>query len=670
MRILRFLVLPALSVVLAAQSPTLGFDKANLDPGVKPGVDFYKYAVGGWLKRMPFPADQARYGGFEEVRDLTARTLKTVFGDLSARADWKKGSVEQQVADLYASGMDEAAIARKGLSPLAADLKLLSGLKRITDLPGVLAAWHDRGLGGGFGFRVGQDAKQSQRTLAYLSQGGLGLPDRDYYLKEDARTKEIRAQYLLHVARVFELAGTKPGLAKAQAQEILALETRLAQASWSRTEQRDPVKRYNLKTLGELQQLAPGFDWKGYFAARKLDLREVCVGQPSFFTAFAQVAPTVTVAQWRTYLRWNLLRGASRALPKAFEDEAFAFFGKALNGTPEQEPRWKRVQGVVDGTIGQSLGQLYVRKAFPPEAKVKIEALVANLKVALRARIENLAWMGPATKAQALAKLEAFGVKVGYPDAWKQYDFEIKRGDWYGNLSRAARWQVADNKARLGRPIDRKEWGMTPATVNASYSASNNDITFPAGILQPPFFDPKADDAVNYGAIGFVIGHEMTHGFDDSGSQYDAEGNLKNWWTPEDRKAFEARTDLIVKQFDAFEPLKGERINGKMTLGENIADLGGLKIAFAAYQASLGGKPSPVIEGFTGEQRFFIGAAQVWRQHIRDAALSVRLKTDVHSPGPWRILGPLANLPEFHAAFGLKDGDPMVRPQALRPEIW
>jgi putative endopeptidase len=670
MRPLRFLAIPALTLVLAAQAPTLGFDKANLNPAVKPGDDFYQYAVGGWLKRTPFPADQARYGGFEEVRDRTATTLKGIFAEVSARSDWKKGSVEQQVSDLYASGMDQAAIDAKGLAPLAADLRLLDGLKDAASLSRVLATWHDRGLGGAFGFRVTQDAKQSLRNLAYLNQGGTGLPDRDYYLKDDARTLDIRAKYVVHVARVFELAGEKPEAAKAMANEILALETRIARISWSRTEQRDPVKRYNLKTLAQLEALAPGFDWQGYFKARKLAIQEVCLSQPSYFTEFAKLAPTVSPATWRTYLRWNLLRSASRALPRAFEDESFAFFGKVLNGTPEQEPRWKRVQGVVDGSIGQSLGQLYVKKAFPPEAKAKITALVANLQVSLRERIEKLAWMGPATKAQALAKLQAFGVKVGYPDVWKKYDFEIRRDDWYGNLSRAQVWQVAENKARLGKPIDKKEWGMTPATVNASYSSSNNDITFPAGILQPPFFDPKADDAVNYGAIGFVIGHEMTHGFDDSGSQYDGDGNLKNWWTPEDRRAFDARTDLIVKQFDAFEPLKGEHINGRMTLGENIADLGGLKIAFSAYQKTLNGRPSPVMDGFTGEQRFFIGSAQVWRQHSREAALSVRLKTDVHSPGPWRILGPLANLPEFHQAFHLKDGDPMVRPMAQRPEIW
>lgn len=663
-----YLWLPILSAALVAQTPRLGFDPANLDRSVAPGQDFYTYAVGGWLKRTALPVDKSRYGAFEEVEERNAAILKTLFEELTSRKGLKPGTPEQQVADFYRSGMDERALERRGIAPLLADFKRLEGVTDAKGLARVLADLHDAGLPGPFGFHVGQDAKASTRNLAYLNQGGLGLPDRDYYLKEDARSQAVRARYQEHVADMLR----KVGEARPQeaAQAILALETRLARISWSRTELRDPQKRYNLKTLEQLRALAPAFDWEGYFKARGLDVKELCVSQPSFFEGFSTLVAETDPAIWRTYLRWHILRSRASALPKAFEEASFGFYGTFLNGTPQQEPRWKRVKNAVDRSIGHSLGRLYVQKAFSPEAKAQIRELVEHVRAAFRERIEAAAWMKPETKAKAIQKLQAFGVKVGYPDTWKTYDFPIRRDDYYGNLSRAAAWHVAENKAKLGKPIDRTEWGMTPPTVNAYYSPTMNEIVFPAGILQPPFFDPKADPAVNYGAIGWVIAHEMTHGFDDSGSQFDHEGNLTNWWTDEDRRAYTERTDLIVRQFDAYEPLKGEFINGKMTLGENISDLGGLKVAFAAYQRSLGGKPSPVIEGFTGEQRFFIGAAQVWRNHIRDEALSVRLKTDVHSPGKFRVIGPMSNLPEFHRAFGIKDGDPMFRPEALRPVIW
>jgi predicted metalloendopeptidase len=518
---------------------------------------------------------------------------------------------------------------------------------------------------------VGQDYKESTRYIGNLMQGGTGLPDRDYYLKDDARSRDIRAKYEAHVARMLVLAGDAPSLAAARARVVLDLETRLAQAQWTRVELRNPQKRYNKRTLDQVASEAPGFDWKAYFQARGIQQADLNLGQPSFFQAFGMVASETTAPQWRTYLRWHLLSASANVLPRAFGEEAFAFHGKVLNGTLEREPRPKRIEAATDHTLGEALGQLYVKVAFPPEAKAKVLAMIENLRVALRERITALDWMGVDTKQQALKKLQAFGVKIGYPDTWKTYAFDVKRGDYIGNVRRAAAFRVQENLAKLGKPIDRTEWGMTPPTVNAYYSPTMNEIVFPAGILQPPFFDPAADDAVNYGALGFVIGHEMTHGFDDSGSQFDAEGNLKNWWTPADKKAYEARTDLVVQQYDAYEPLKGEHVNGKLTLGENIADIGGLKIAFAAYQNSLQGKaaPSP-IDGFTGPQRFFLGAATVWRNHIRESALSLRLKTDNHSPGRERVNGPLSNLPEFYEAFGCKDGDPMKRGAQVRPAIW
>ena len=524
---------------------------------------------------------------------------------------------------------------------------------------------------GGFGFFVGQDAKASTRHLGSLMQGGTGLPDRDYYLKDDTRSQDIRAKYEIHVAKMLQLAGDSPALAATRAKVILDLETRLAKSQWTRVELRDPQKRYNKRTLAQLTAEAPGFDWNAYFQARGLQLTDLNLAQPSFFQAFAKLASEVPTTQWRTYLRWHVVNATANQLPKAFGEEAFAFQGKVLNGTPEREPRAKRVEALTDSTLGEALGQLYVKEAFPPEAKRKVLELVENLRVALRERITNLDWMGPETKQQAIKKLNAFGVKIGYPDKWKTYAFEVRRDDAFGNVRRAAAFRLQENQAKLGKPIDRTEWSMTPPTVNAYYSAGMNEIVFPAGILQPPFFDPKADDAVNYGAIGFVIGHELTHGFDDSGSQFDAQGNLENWWTEADKKAYASRTDLVVQQYDAYEPLKGEHVNGKLTLGENIADIGGLKIAFAAYQNSLKGRPTPApIDGFTGPQRFFLGAATVWRNHIREAALSLRLKTDSHSPGRVRVNGPLSNLPEFYEAFACSDGQPMKRDAKVRPAIW
>ncbi len=658
------------SLSLAAQAKH-GIDPINIDPSVKPCDDFYAYANGGWLKSHSLPADKARYGAFEEVSERNRAILKQILDETSTKTTWPKGSVNQKVGDFFAAGMNEAAIEKRGLSPLKPVFATIDGLKDSKHLPALLARLHTQGLPGGFGFFVGQDMKNSTRYLGNLIQSGTGLPDRDYYLKDDTRSKDIRAKYEAHIAKMFTLAGDAPDLAAVRAKVVLDLETRLAQAQWSRVELRNPQKRYNKRTLAEVATEAPGFDWKGYFNARGVKQADLNVGQPSFFTAFGKLAAEVPATQWRTYLRWHALRSTADLLPKAFENEDFAFYGKVLNGTPEQEPRWKRVEAMENGTIGEALGQLYVKEAFPPEAKKRVLELVENLRLALRERITNLDWMGAETKQQAIKKLNAFGVKIGYPDKWKTYAFDVKRDDYFGNVRRASAFRIQENLKKLGKPIDRTEWGMTPPTVNAYYSPSMNEIVFPAGILQPPFFDPKADDAVNYGSLGFVIGHEMTHGFDDSGSQFDAEGNLKNWWTEADKKAYESRTDLVVKQYDAYEPLKGEHVNGKLTLGENIADIGGLKIAFAAYQNSLKGKATPApIDGFTGPQRFFLGAATVWRNHIREAAASVRLKTDPHSPGRERVNGPLSNLPEFYEAFGCSDGQPMKRDAQVRPAIW
>jgi putative endopeptidase len=660
------------AAALVAQAPK-AIDPANMDPTVKPCDDFYQYANGGWIKANPVPADKARWGSFEQLADHNEEVLKSILDEVGAKTSWPKGSIEQKVGDFYASGMDAAAIEQAGLMPLRPWLARADGLQSAADLAAVLGQFRANGLAGAFAFMVAQDPKESTRYIGTLNQGGLGLPDRDYYLKDDAKSKELRDKYVAHVAKMLQLAGETADAAAADAAGVLDLETRLARASSTRVENRDPQKTYHKMTLVELRALAGGFDWVRFFDSMGVtQVPALNVRQPQFFQAFAGLAASVPPAQWRTYLRWHLLRGAADSLTQAFQDEAFAFEGKVLNGVPQQEARWKRVQAAADRALGEALGQLFVRRVFSPDAKARMVTLVENLRAALKGRIEKLEWMGPETKAQALRKLAAFGVKVGYPDKWRDYStLDIDRTSYAANMLRAQRFEALRNLAKLGKPIDRTEWGMTTPTVNAYYSPSMNEIVFPAGVLQPPFFDARADDAVNYGGIGAVIGHEMGHGFDDSGSQFDADGNLKNWWTEADRAAFTARTDLLVKQFDAYEALPGEHVNGKLTLGENIGDLGGLTIAYAALQRALaaGGRPG-LIDGFTPEQRFFLNWAQVWRQTIRPEAQRVRLATDPHSPGRFRTNGPISNMVEFSRAFGCAAGSPMVRPPEVRASIW
>ena len=660
------------AAALVAQS-SKAIDPVNMDTAVKPCDNFYQYANGGWIKTNPVPADKSRWGAFEQLADRNRDVLKSILDEVSARKDWPKGSTEQKVADFYASGMDEAAIERAGTAPLTALFAKVDGIKSAKELAVVLGQLRLSGSIGAFGLMVAQDPKESTRYIGSLNQGGLGLPDRDYYLKEDAKSKDLRDKYVAHVSKMFQLAGEAPEAATADAAIVMDIETRLAKASLTRVENRDPQKTYNKMTLVELQEKTPGFDWTGYF--NQLGVKPVPplnVRQPQFFQAFAEMSASVPPAQWRSYLRWHLIRAMADSLTKAFQDEAFAFNGKVLNGVPQQEQRWMRVQAMTDRVLGEALGQLYVRRAFSPEAKARMVELVANLRATLKERIEKLEWMGPETKAQALRKLAAFGVKVGYPDKWRDYSaLDITRASYADNLLRAQRFESARNIAKLGKPVDRTEWGMSTPTVNAYYSASMNEIVFPAGILQPPFFDAKADDAVNYGGIGAVIGHEMGHGFDDSGSQYDGEGNLKNWWTEADRSAYKVRTDLLVAQFDGYEGLPGEHVNGKLTLGENIGDLGGLTIAYVALQKALAGKARPgAIDGFTPEQRFFLNWAQVWRQTIREEAQRVRLNTDPHSPGQFRANGPVGNMPAFFTAFSCAAGSPMVRPPEVRTSIW
>jgi len=667
-----FTISAAAHAQTAAPAKPKALDPANFDPSVKPCEDFYQYANGAWLKSHHIPADRARYGSFDEVSDRNREVLKQILEETSAKTEWPKGSIEQKVGDFYAAGMDEAAIERAGTKPLAPLFAAIDRLKTPGDLPAVLAELHTRGLEAGFNFRISPDARESTRYIGVLNQGGLGLPDRDYYTKQDAKSKRLREAYRAHVAKMFELSGASPDWAKADADVVMALETKLAEPSLTRVENRDPQKTYNKRTLAALASEAPGFDFGRFFNdLGSSSAAEVNVRQPRFFTAFGELAKTVPAEAWRTYLRWHVLRQTAPYLSKAFQDESFAFSEKTLMGVPEQEPRWRRVQAATDQALGEALGPLYVARAFTPRARERMRVLVESLRAALRERIDALPWMSAATKKEAQRKLAAFNVKIGYPDKWRDYSsLAISRGSYFENVWNARAFETRRNLAKLGKPVDRTEWTMTPPTVNAYYNSSMNEIVFPAGILQPPFFSEDADDAVNYGGIGVVIGHEMSHGFDDAGSQYDADGNLRNWWTAEDRKAYDARTALVVKQFDAYRPLPDLAINGKLTLGENIGDLGGIKIAYAALEKTLAGGRRTPIDGFTPEQRFFLSFATIWRNQSRDDALRVQLNTNPHSPGKWRAIGPTSNLPEFYDAFGCPEGTAMRRPEAERPSIW
>jgi predicted metalloendopeptidase len=680
-RVSRLLLASFLPLLLVAQAPAFlgaqapqlhGVRRADLDTATAPGQDFYQYANGGWLKANAIPGDHATWDAFDEVEERNNAVLRQILED-AAQFQAPEGTTPRKVGDFFAAGMDTQAIEKTGLTPLRTELARLDALTDARALAGEFGRFHQVGLRAAFRFSVGQDDKDSTVSIAQLEQDGLGLPDRDYYLKDDAATRGIRAAYKDYLAGLLVLAGEQPALARAHAHLTFDLEKRLAQASMTAVERRDPQATYHKLTSAALRALAPGFNWDAYFAGIGLSAQDsLLVRQPGFLQELSAMVQDIPLAQWKIYLKVHLFDGSAPFLGAAFEQAHFAFHGTTLAGTRELGPRWKRVLRETDHALGEGLGQMYVGRTFSPRAKARAQALVANIRAALGERIRGLDWMSAPTRAAALRKLDAVMVKIGYPDHWRDYEaLQVDSKGYLANVNRAAAFEFQRGLAKLGRPVDRTEWDMTPPTVNAYYNPLLNEIVFPAGILQPPFFDTRADDAVNYGAIGMVIGHELTHGFDDQGCQYDAEGNLKDWWTEADRKAYAARTDRVTRQFNLLEALPGVPLNGSLTLGENIADLGGLRIAYAALEKSMEGQPRPgPIDGFTPEQRFFLGFAQAWHALIREETARLKAVVDPHSPPRARVNAPLANLPEFAEAFGCKEEGPMNRPLALRPAIW
>ncbi|MDX3772505.1 M13 family metallopeptidase [Chromatiaceae bacterium AAb-1] len=647
-----------------------GIDKQYFDQTVPFGEDFFLAVNGKWLAETPIPADKATYGSFHVLVDHAQQAVREIIEEVSASKILKAGSNEQKLGSFYNSFMDETRIESLGLTPLQSHLQVINGLTEKTQLAAIFAHFQRDGISIPFGWYVNNDAKNSSKYAVYLDQGGLGLPDRDYYLKDDDASVKLRSDYQAYLADIFTLSGhSEP---EAAAKRVLALETELARHHWTRVENRDADKTYNKLPVTELDKLVGSFDWPVFASGVKLgQVEQIIVGQPSYFEGFGKVLAASELKSWQDYLTIKTVSGYADKLSSAFADRQFAFYGTTLRGIEEQQPRWKRAVDATDEVLGELTGKLYVERHFKPEAKARMEQLVANLIKAYEISIKELDWMSEDTKVAALAKLGTFTPKIGYPDKWKDYSaLEIKSDDLVGNYMRYTNWAYDEMIAKLGKPIDKDEWFMTPQTVNAYYNPVNNEIVFPAAILQPPFFNMAADDAVNYGGIGAVIGHEIGHGFDDQGAKYDGDGNLRNWWTEEDNRQFRQRTEQLSKQYSAYEPLPGFFVNGELTLGENIGDLGGLTVALKAYQLSLAGKDAPVLDGFTGTQRLFISWAQVWRSKYRDEALKQRLATDPHSPPHYRVIGIVPNIPEFYSAFDIKEGDAMYLSPEQRVKIW
>lgn len=644
----------------------------NMDPSVVPGDDFYRYANGAWIDANPVPEEFGQYGAGHEVWLRNNEQVKAVVTD-PALLNAEPGSVARKIADFYSSGMDSAGIDAAGTSTLDDGLAAINAMKSKDELAATIAYMHSTTGYPLFVIYPDQDEKNSEQMMANLAQGGLGMSDRDQYLEDDERSVSLRDAYKTFMTTVFTLLGDSEQDIKNQIDVIMKIETQLATNSMTRVERRDPVKGYNPMTLEELDAHSPTFNFSAYFEA--LGVEEpgrVNVRQTDFFKSISDLHDNTSIEEWKTYLRWNLIRSEMAALPQVYRDANFAYYGTAVNGTEKPQPRWRIVLGAMNGSIGEAIGKIYVAKHFPPSSKARMEELVANLKVAYAERIKNLDWMTEETKKKALVKLDAIKVKVGYPDKWTDYSsMEIKPGSYADNLKAAHAFHFQKEIAKIGKPVDRNQWFMSPQTVNAYYSPSLNEIVFPAGILQPPFFWPEADDAVNYGAIGVVIGHEITHGFDDQGRKFDALGNMEDWWTEEDAERFKAKSQKLVEQYDQFYVNDSVHVNGELTLGENIADLGGVSIAFAALQMAndKNGMPGK-IAGFDQSERFFLSYAQIWRGNAREAALLQQIQTGPHSPRQFRVAGPIVNVDHWYAAFDVNETNKMFVEDTERIKIW
>lgn len=645
-------------------------DPADLDTSVSPAADFDTYANGGWKKRFPIPDEKSRFGSFDLLADTGEVQVQKLVTEIAAKMQ-EPGSVGQKIADFYNTGMDTSKIESDGLTPVQPLFNQISAIRNNDEVMQVVSDFHTKGIYPLFSFFSDADQKNSGMVVAYLFQGGLGMPDRDYYMKEDARSKEIQSAYQDHLFKIFVLAGDDDAAAKTNASTVYNLEKRMAAASMTLLEQRDPHKIYHKMNLAGIQKIAPEINWTSHFDRIGLaDPGEFIVGQPDFVAVLGKMMQDVPTDDWKIYLKWQVLNSLDSYLNSAIVNQSFEFFGKTLTGTTAQRPRWKRVQAATNSALSEAIGQMYVQKYFPAEAKKRMLDLVGNLKVSLGERIKQLAWMNDVTKTKALEKLDAINVKIGYPDKWRDYSaLEVSKEFYVANVLASRTFDFKYMTGKVNKPVDRSEWQMPPQMVNAYYNPSMNEIVFPAAILQPPFFFMDGDDAVNYGAIGVVIGHEMTHGFDDQGRQYDKTGNLSEWWTEEDSKLFNERTKVLVNQFNTYTVLDTLKADGGLSLGENIADLGGLNVAFHAMKKVLTGKEKP-IDGFTPEQRFFLAYAHLWAQNIRDKEIIRRTKEDVHSLGRLRVHGPLRNLPEFHQAFEVKEGDYMYLTEADRAVIW
>jgi putative endopeptidase len=656
----------------AAAAPQAALDRKNMDLSLKPGDDFFRYANGAWIRSLEIPADKSEYDAFDQVREQNRARLHELFAALAA-AGAAKGTAAQKVGDFYAVAMDAARAEALGAEPLQQDLRRIAAAASLRDIQDLITAFHRQGVPLLFGADVEVDLMNAKAYAFYLAQSGLGMPDRDYYTREDAEGVALRGKYQAHVAAMLRLLGDPPAQAAQAAQTVMAIETRLAKASKTRVEMRDIPGLYNKMALAQLQQASPGFDWARYVRdIGRPGIAEFIVTAPVFVSEMGRMLQEVPLADWKAYLRWQALAAYAPYLSSAFVDENFAFFGRALEGTERIEERWKRMTSLTSAALDQLVGRMYVERYFPPASKQRMEALCANVKQAFEARLLKLPWMSEATRAQALEKLRAMRIEVGYPAQWEDdAKLEIGRSSLLDNLRRAGRFAFEKDLDQLGQPVDTGKWDMAPQIVNAGYNPVYNKMIFPAGILQPPFFFADADDAVNYGAIGMAIGHEMSHGFDDQGRWFDKDGNMRDWWTPEDSAKFKEQTKLLVAQYGAFASEDGVHVNGELSLGENIADYAGLTMALAGYRLSRQGKaPEPAIDGFTPEQRFFLSFAQVWRGKIRPEALKKKILEDVHPWGEFRVNGAPFNVPEFYKIFDIKPGDRLYRAPGQRPAIW